>query len=81
MEQILGGKTVTRISYINDFGEVVSYLLKGPRGAVIEVIRYGDSDQLYMRKRGEDGQSLSICSLRGNSTLIDKNGVLNYLVC
>lgn len=81
MEQTLGGKTVTRINYVNDFGEVVSYLLTGTRGAVIEVIRYGDSDQLYMRNRDKDRHSLSICSLWGNSTLTDKTGILNYLEC
>jgi len=72
MEHKLCGKIVKNVCYLNMFDELVSYELVGPRGGVMQAIRYPNSDYYYLRNG-----NMSICALAGNSTLTDKTGMLN----
>lgn len=68
----LFGKTVKNVCYMNPFGELVSYEISGPRGGIMQAIRYPNSNNFYLR----NGKSLFISALSGYSTFTDKTGQL-----
>lgn len=70
----LGGKTVKNVCFLNTFGELVGYELVGPRGGILQAIRYPNSNKYYLRNKFG-----SIVALHGNYTLTDVTGVLRYI--
>jgi len=69
----LGGKEVKPVCYKNNIGETVDYELIGSRGAVWQVIKHRNSNSYFIRN-----QNWNIVALKGNYTLSNADGYLNY---